>query len=496
MRWLRISIFLFATILMSAYLDNVLGSSASEGHAKALTDALSPEAKVYFPNSTEFGTLTTRWSSLAEPIINVAVVPATEDDVVKIVQYANKENLPILAFNGAHAAITTLGRMQGGIEIYLGQLSSVSIAPDNQTVTVGGGTLSKAVTDTLWSAGKETVTGTCECVSVLGPALGGGHGWLQGHYGLVADQFVSMNVVLADGTLQTIDENSDLWWGMKGAGQNFGIVTSLTSKIYDRSQYDWAIETLIFDGDKVEALYQAANDHLANIPVNLINWSYWLNIPSLDPNKPIILFYIIQEGATSVDPTYTKPFHDIGALSVEAESGTYKDVAGWVQIALDSAPCQKSGLANPRFPAYIKEYNVPAQKLAYDTYAANVSGDSPFTSSIFMFESYPVQGVQAIDGDSTAFAFRSDNMLTAPLITYTPAGKDLDDRAAELGNQLREIIRQGSGSEELHAYVNYAYGDETPQNWYGYEQWRQDRLKALKTKYDPEGRFSFFAPVE
>lgn len=72
------------------------------------------------------------------------------------VQYASKANLPILALNGAHAAITTLGRMQGGIEIYLGQLSSVSIAPDNKTVTIGGGTSSKAVTDALWSAGKET----------------------------------------------------------------------------------------------------------------------------------------------------------------------------------------------------------------------------------------------------------------------------------------------------------------------------------------------------
>lgn len=207
------------------------------------------------------------------------------------------------------------------------------------------------------------------------------------------------------------------------------------------------------------------------------------------------MFYIIQEGATSVDSKYTKPFHDIGPISVEAESGTYKDLAAWTQIALDSAPCQKSGLANPRFPAYIKEYNVSAQKLAYDAYAANVSGDSPFSASIFMFESYPVQGVQAIDGASAAFAFRSDNILSAPLITYTPAETELDDQAAEIGNNLRGIIRQGSGSGELHSYVNYAYGDETPQNWYGYEQWRQDRLKALKNKYDPEGRFSFFAPV-
>ena len=80
-----------------------------------------------------------------------------------------------------------------------------------------------------------------------------------------------MNVVLADGSLDTIDAASDLWWAMKGAGQNFGIVTSLTLRIYEIEQDDWAIETLIFAGDKVEAVYQAANEHFSNISVDIIN---------------------------------------------------------------------------------------------------------------------------------------------------------------------------------------------------------------------------------
>lgn len=132
------------------------------------------------------------------------------------------------------------------------------------------------------------MTGTCECVSLLGPALGGGHGWLQGHHGLIADQFVSMNVVLADGSLQTIDATSDLFWAMKGAGANFGIVTSLTSKIYNIQYSNWAIDTLIFSGEKVEVVYQAANDYLlknGTQPADVINWSYWLNIPAIDPNN-------------------------------------------------------------------------------------------------------------------------------------------------------------------------------------------------------------------
>jgi FAD/FMN-containing dehydrogenase len=96
----------------------------------------------------------------------------------------------------------------------------------------------------------------------MGPALGGGHGWLQGHHGIIADQILSMNVVLADGSLQTIDQTSDLFWAMKGAGQNFGIVTSVTAKIYDIQYRDWAIETLVFSGGQVGKVYQAANDHL------------------------------------------------------------------------------------------------------------------------------------------------------------------------------------------------------------------------------------------
>jgi FAD/FMN-containing dehydrogenase len=120
----------------------------------------------------------------------------------------------------------------------------------------------------------------------MGPALGGGHGWLQGHHGIIADQILTMNVVLADGSFKMIDQRSDLFWAMKGAGHNFGIVTSVTAKIYDIEHRDWAIETLVFSGDQVGEVYQAANEHLLRKqPVGVINWSYWLNNPDADPNN-------------------------------------------------------------------------------------------------------------------------------------------------------------------------------------------------------------------
>jgi hypothetical protein len=206
--------------------------------------------------------------------------------------------------------------------------------------------------------------------------------------------------------------------------------------------------------------------------------------------------YIIQEGVEAVDSKYTKPFHELDPLVVTLQSGTYQDLAAWTGIALDSPPCQDFGFNNPRFPIYTKSYNTTAQRKAFDLYASAVSGiDSPYYNSIFMFEDYATAGVRARDNNATAFGFREDLILAAPLIIYEPTDAVQDAAVKDLGNKLRELIQEGTGSNELHVYVNYAYGTEGPKSWYGFETERQDRLKALKEKYDPTGKFSFYGPI-
>ncbi|KAI6353213.1 hypothetical protein MCOR25_009109 [Pyricularia grisea] len=463
--------------------------------------SLSPESKMYFPGSAEFTAASTRWSNLAPPTVDVVVVPATEDDVSKTVKYANKNKKPFLAYNTVHGSLTTLGRMNGGIEIFLNQLNGIEIAPDGQTAKLGGGVRSKDVTNTLFAAGKQTVTGTCECVSMMGPALGGGHGWLQGHYGLVADNIISFNVVLADGSRVTVDKSSDLFYALKGAGHNFGIVTSIVAKIYDVTQPNWAINTMVFSGDKVEAVYAAANEHFVKNgkqDTALINWSYWLNSADLDPNNPIIIFYIIQEGVDVVDKAYTDPFTAIGPMVSTPESGNYTQVSGWAGVADTAPPCQKDGKANPRFPIYQERYNATAMRQAYNLYASQVGpADSPFHGSIFMFEGYSGQGMRAVPSDSTAFAHRSENLLNAPLIQYQPGSAELDARAEKLGNDLRQILQDGTGRTGLPpAYVNYGYGTEQQTQFYGAQPGRIEKLCKLKKKYDPNGRFNFYAPLQ
>ncbi|KAL4942179.1 hypothetical protein BDV06DRAFT_222435 [Aspergillus oleicola] len=77
----------------------------------------------------------------------------------------------------------------------------------------------KQVTDYLWDRGYIATTGSCECVGLLGPGLGGGHARLEGTYGLISDNIRQFNMVLADGSAITVSSTShaDLYWGITSA---------------------------------------------------------------------------------------------------------------------------------------------------------------------------------------------------------------------------------------------------------------------------------------
>jgi len=463
-----------------------------------LNQRLSKGATIYLPGSDGFNEATTRWSVLSTPKPTVIVVPATANDVSETVKFANQFDIPFLATNGRHGAITTQGDMKWGIQIWLDKLNKVEISKDGKSVKIGGGTLSKKVTDTLWAANKQTVTGGCECTSILGPGLGGGHGFLQGRFGLIADQFISMDVVYADGGLRTIDKNSDIWWAMQGAGHNFGIVTSVTSKIYDVKYPDWAYQSFIFTGDKVEELYTRINNVLlknGTQPVDVMNYSFFFNNAEVDPENPVIMFFILQEGVTKVDSVWTDPFVELGPVVTDAQGGIYPDLPAWTGNGNESPPCQKAGYVNIRFPIDLQVYSISAQRQAYDLFAKGMKENPEFVNSLFLFEGYSLQGMKAVERESTAFPFRDDNLLIAPLIIYEPNGDALNKKARDLGEGLRNILYKGSQREELHTYVNYAFGKETKNNWYGYERWRQQKLTTLKKKYDPKNKFRFYAPI-
>lgn len=105
------------------------------------------------------------------------------------------------------------------------------------------------------------MSGACDCVGMMGAGLGGGLGRYEGFYGLVSDNIIDAEVVLASGSIITVSPSShpDLWWGLRGAGHNFGIVTEFTLKIYDYPASHWYIAIFVFTQDKLEAMVTEVN---------------------------------------------------------------------------------------------------------------------------------------------------------------------------------------------------------------------------------------------
>jgi len=71
----------------------------------------------------------------------------------------------------------------------------------------------------------------------------------------------------------------------------------------------------------------------------------------------------------------------------------------------------------------------------------------------------------------------------------------LDAVAIPAGKEIRRLLVEGLGSTPFNAYVNYAFGDESVEEIYGHEKWRLEKLRAVKTKYDPSNKFHFYAPI-
>ena len=168
-------------------------------------------------------------------------------------------------------------------------LNSITIVDNGSAAIIKGGVLNGDLISYLWSHGKQTTSTSCECVGYIAPILGGGHGWLQGRYGLAADQLISARMSLANGSAITVCENTnpDLFWAIRGAGHNFGVVTEVKMKIYDREpqQDQWAASGFVFTQDKMEDVFAVANEWLASPerPVEMTHYGLFAFNPDIDP---------------------------------------------------------------------------------------------------------------------------------------------------------------------------------------------------------------------
>jgi FAD/FMN-containing dehydrogenase len=165
-----------------------------------------------------------RWSEASVRPAAVVVQPDNAEEVSKTVQYATAHKLPFAVVSGGHATSGS-SSSDGGMVLDLRRINSVRVDAAQQSVTFGGGCRWAQVDEACAEHGMGTVGGTVNHTGVGGFILGGGMGWLTPRLGLTIDNLLSAQVVLADGSIVTASdaENEDLFWALRGAGQNFGV---------------------------------------------------------------------------------------------------------------------------------------------------------------------------------------------------------------------------------------------------------------------------------
>lgn len=230
---------------------------------------LSPEAQIFLRGTQGYKVLTRRSQFWRAPDVAAVVQVASAEDVAATIRFANAHDIPFTAQSGGHGDTHALGNVKNGIQINLRKLNTVKLSDGGTYATVGGGTIAKELISTLWEHDKWTTTGACHCTGTVSVALGGGHGFLQGMYGLLADQLLRLEMVTADGSIMHVSEteNADLFWAMRGAGHNFGIVTSADWKIHDVPETDiggrtWSYEMFQWDAteENIRSVYGLAKD--------------------------------------------------------------------------------------------------------------------------------------------------------------------------------------------------------------------------------------------
>ncbi len=154
-------------------------------------------------------------------------------DVITAVNFGRDHDLETAIRSGGHNG-PGLSLVDDGLVIDLLNMKGIYVDPDAKTVRVEPGCVWGDVDHATHAFGLATVSGVISTTGVGGLTLGGGHGYLTRKYGLTIDNLLSADVVLADGRLvhASEDENSDLFWALRGGGGNFGVVTSFEFQVH------------------------------------------------------------------------------------------------------------------------------------------------------------------------------------------------------------------------------------------------------------------------
>ena len=400
-------------------------------------------------------------------------------DVRAALRLARSQDLLVAVRGGGHS-FPGLSVCDDGMLIDLGLMKGIRVDPEARTARVQAGVLLGELDRETQEFGLAVPSGIVTHTGVAGLTLGGGLGWVMRKYGLTIDQLLSVDVITAEGELvrASEDRNADLFWGVRGGGGNFGIVTEFEFRLNPVGPYVmagpvfWPME----DAPEVLGFYRG---WIADCPDELMTIAVLRRAPAL----PIVPPDLVGKHVVAIAACYAGPVEEgERALRPLKEFGSPV-----LDLCRPKPFVEHQKMFDPSFPHgwsyYVRSCDVAA--LNDDVIDITVEHGRRITSPITSIGLWQMGGaVERIDNRATAFNGRQAGF------TFNING---NSKTAEGFDGEREWARNYWSALAPHhtsVYVNFLMeeGEDRVRQAYGAAKY--DRLKALKRKYDPTNFFT------
>jgi hypothetical protein len=266
------------------------------------------------PDDAAYATARRIWNASIDKHPGLIARCAGVADVVRAVRFAREQDLLVAVRGGGHN-VGGRALCDDGIVIDLSAMTGVFVDPAQRTVRVRGGTLLAEVDRETHLHGLAVPLGVVSRTGVAGLTLGGGVGWLVRKHGLACDNLLSCEVVTATGEIVTADAetNPDLFWGLRGGGGNFGIVTSFLFRAHPVSTVLGGL--VVYPREVAGALLRHYREVMATAPEELTAYCGLISTPDGTPAAAVALCYSgdLAEGEKVVAPlrNFVPPLMDV-----------------------------------------------------------------------------------------------------------------------------------------------------------------------------------------
>lgn len=398
-------------------------------------------------------------------------------DVIAAVNFAREQRLPVAIRGGSHN-VTGNAVCDGGVVIDLTNMKGIRVDPEKRTVRAEGGCTWGDLDHATHVFGLAAPGGIISTTGIAGLTLGGGIGHLTRKYGLSCDNLISVDMVLADGSFVTAGEkkNADLFWGIRGGGGNFGVVTSFKFKLHPVSTV--VAGPILYSLENSREALQLYRDVMEKAPEDFNAFFAFLIVPPGPPfpsnlhNKTVCGVMAVYTGPPAKANAAVAPLRKFGPPVLDFFGPMPYPV---VQSMFDALVPE--GLQNYWKADFVNELSDEV----IEAHVKHGPGIPTFNSAMHI---YPVSGAaNKVPKGDTAFFYRDAKYVHVIAAMY-PNPSDTEKNVAWVRGYWSALHPYSSGG----AYVNFLMeeGEDRIKATYGENY---DRLATLKSKYDPTNLF-------